>query len=85
MGSGLTDSEFCWQDLFGDKAMRTELTNHDRVTGTAASLSSAGWPTHTVGDPFSRLPAQQQSLVRELPSRTGWLHLTTRRNDWWLP
>jgi hypothetical protein len=33
----LTDSEFCWQDLHGDKAVCTELTNHNSLAGTEAS------------------------------------------------
>jgi len=59
----LTDSEFCCQDLHGDKAVRTELTNHLSLARAAASLSSAGHDACLVGDEPLRLPCSSNSLL----------------------
>jgi hypothetical protein len=44
-GFALTDSEFCWQDPHGDKAVCTELTNRNSLAGTRASPAERCLPT----------------------------------------
>ena len=58
----ITDSEFCWQDLHGDKAVCTELTDYTRLAGTKASpaelclVNRNGWERGCSVYPAAAIP-----------------------------